>query len=95
VEEAEEVEATRLLINQNGYDTWNVTTVCQACYHKSNEKQNELIAEKNRPKKLRGQLDEMQALLAALQACEQAGVTLSDEEMAEVTARMEKLGVKL
>jgi cytochrome c553 len=95
VEEAEEVEAMRLGINQNGFDTWNVTTVCQACHHKSNEKQNEIIAERNQPKKLRGQLGEMEALLTALQACEQAGVVLSEVEMAEVTAKMARLGVKL
>lgn len=94
VEEAEDVQANRADAKQAGYNmVWSMQTICQACHRKSNNKQNELTAEKAGHGKPKGKMAQIQALLDALDQCEKTGYVMTDQELAQLNAKMKALGI--
>ena len=94
LEEVKGIQDARMEAGEVG-EAWKTQKICQACHLKSNRKQNELLAEKaghGKPKK-GSKAAEIQKLLDALEACEKAGVVLSDEELAQLKAKMRELGI--
>lgn len=95
IEEAEYIQANRMDAKLAGdKNVWNMMTICDACHRKSNRRQNEIIAEKaghGKPKK--GKLAQIQALLDALDACEKAGYVMTEQEVAQLNAKMTELGI--
>ena len=95
MEEAEAVQEERMEAKSAGSNMlWKMESVCDACHAKSNRRQNEILLEKagkGKPKNKR--VAEIQKLLDALEACEKAGVVLSDEELAQLKSKMKELGI--
>lgn len=94
VEEANDIQANRMGAKLAGDKmVWNMTTICDACHRKSNRKQNEIIAEKAGHGKPKGKIAQIQALLDALDECERVGYTMTDQELAQLNAKMKALGI--
>lgn len=74
-------------------ETWKMDNICDACYKKSNAKQNEYTAEKAGHGKPKGRLGQIQQLLDALDACEKAGYVMTEQELAQLNKKMKQLGI--
>lgn len=94
LEEAKVVQDMRMEAHERS-EAWKEQTVCQACRLKSNHRQNEIIAERNGHGKAKGKQGQIEALLKALQDCEETGYVLSREEMDTVYAKMRALGIEV
>jgi len=92
VEEAKQVQALRVEAHERG-EAWRTESLCDACHRKSNRRQNEITAEKAGHGKPKGKMAQIQALLDALDECERVGYQMTDQELAQLNAKMKALGV--